>query len=53
MVANHRGLVSLGLVLTLGVTFCMVAALMLLPAALRLMGREEKAVEPEVIRRAA
>jgi hypothetical protein len=53
MVANHRGLVSLGLVLTLGVTFCMVAALMLLPAALRLMGREEKAREPEVTRRAA
>jgi uncharacterized protein len=53
MVANHRGLVSLGLVLTLGVTFCMVAALMVLPAALRLMGREEKDVEPEAVRRAA
>jgi len=40
MIANHRGLVSLGLVLTLGVTFCMIAALVLLPAVLRLLGRE-------------
>jgi predicted RND superfamily exporter protein len=34
--ARHPGMSSLGLVLTLGVTFCMVAALVFLPAVLRL-----------------
>ncbi len=38
MVARHKGLVSLGLVLALGVSFCMAAALGLLPAALQLLG---------------
>jgi hopanoid biosynthesis associated RND transporter like protein HpnN len=34
--ARHQGMSSLGLVLTLGVTFCMVASLVFLPALLRL-----------------
>ena len=33
--AGHRGLAGLGLVLGLGVTFCMIAALVILPALLR------------------
>ncbi len=37
MIARHRGMASLGLALTLGVTFCMVAALIWLPALLRLL----------------
>ncbi|MBX9585611.1 MAG: MMPL family transporter [Gemmataceae bacterium] len=37
MTARHRGMASLGLVLTLGVTCCMVAALVWLPAVLRLL----------------
>ena len=41
MIASHRGLFSLGLMLAAGVTFCMVAALVLLPAALRLAGRRQ------------
>ncbi len=36
LVARHEGMASLGLALTLGVTFCMVAALVWLPAVLRL-----------------
>ena len=36
MTARHRGMAGLGLALTLGVTFCMFAALLLLPAVLRL-----------------
>lgn len=54
MVASHRGLVSLGLVLALGVTACMAAALVLLPAVLRLAsrpGRRRTAIHIE--RRAA
>jgi len=54
MVASHRGLVSLGFVLALGVTACMAASLVLLPAALRLasrQGRRRMAVPVE--RRAA
>lgn len=35
--ARHRGLSSMGLVLALGVAFCMAAALVLLPALLRLV----------------
>jgi predicted RND superfamily exporter protein len=34
MIANHRGLASLGLALTLGVTACMLTALVFLPALL-------------------
>jgi hopanoid biosynthesis associated RND transporter like protein HpnN len=43
MVARHKGLAGLGLVLTLGVLGCMVAALVLLPAALRLMSKRPAA----------
>ncbi|MFO0810151.1 MAG: MMPL family transporter [Gemmataceae bacterium] len=46
MVASHKGLIGLGLMLTLGVTFCMVAALGLLPAALRLLGDRNGARTP-------
>jgi predicted RND superfamily exporter protein len=54
MVARHKGLVSLGLVLTLGVTGCMVAALVLLPAFLRLASkRPAAAVQRPAARRAA
>src|SRR4029077_7024202 len=34
MIASHRGLASLGLILTLGVTCCMLTALVFLPALL-------------------
>ena len=34
MIANHRGLASLGLAPTLGVTACMLTALVFLPAML-------------------
>ena len=34
MISQHRGLYSLGLVLTLGVTCCMLTALVFLPALL-------------------
>ena len=37
MIARHRGMASLGLALTLGVTFCMVAALVWLPALLQVL----------------
>jgi hopanoid biosynthesis associated RND transporter like protein HpnN len=37
--ARHQGMASLGLALTLGVTFCMLAALVLLPAVLHLLDR--------------
>ena len=34
MIASHKGLASLGLVLTLGVSCCMLTALVFLPALL-------------------
>jgi hopanoid biosynthesis associated RND transporter like protein HpnN len=37
MISHHRGLFGLGFILTLGVTCCMLAALVVLPAMLRLM----------------
>jgi hopanoid biosynthesis associated RND transporter like protein HpnN len=40
MIARHKGLAGLGLVLALGVTSCMVAALVFLPAALRLINKQ-------------
>jgi hypothetical protein len=43
MTARHQGMASLGLALTIGVTSCMVAALVLLPAVLQL-----KTVQAEV-----
>ncbi len=37
MTSRHQGMASLGLALALGVTFCMIAALVWLPAILRLL----------------
>jgi uncharacterized protein len=45
LLARHQGMASLGLALTLGVTLCMVAALVWLPAVLRL--RDLRRVKPE------
>jgi predicted RND superfamily exporter protein len=48
MVASHRGLESLGRVLTLGVTTCTVTSLVFLPAVLTWMrpaGRDEEQAE--------
>ena len=55
MTARHAGMASLGLTLALGVTFCMVAALVWLPAVLRLLDRTpaEPAVLPLNRKRAA
>jgi hopanoid biosynthesis associated RND transporter like protein HpnN len=57
MISRHRGLASLGLVLTIGVTCCMVTALIFLPAVLRLLNdrkqRPAGQAGPEVLRRAA
>ena len=47
MTARHAGMASLGLALTLGVTFCMVAALVLLPAVLRLLDERRLRAEGE------
>jgi len=48
MTASHAGMASLGLVLTLGVTFCMIAALVLLPAVLHLLDVRRLKRETEV-----
>jgi len=47
-ISQHRGLYSLGVVLTLGVTCCMLTALVFLPALLRLVSvrHANKQVEP-------
>ncbi len=49
MIARHRGLYSLGLVLTLGVGACLIVSLVLLPSILAVLarGRESAADEPE------
>ena len=44
MIAQHRGMASLGLILAIGVTCCMLTALVFLPALLNVMGKREKAV---------
>lgn len=41
MIANHRGLASLGLALTLGVTACMLTALVFLPALLGIISARQ------------
>lgn len=41
MISSHQGLIGLGLILTLGVGCCMLAALVFLPAVLRLTGKVE------------
>ncbi|HVX14976.1 MAG TPA: MMPL family transporter [Pirellulales bacterium] len=43
MIASHRGLQSLGRVLTLGVTCCMFTSMIMLPALLVLMSRKRRA----------
>jgi hopanoid biosynthesis associated RND transporter like protein HpnN len=56
MVSTERGLVGLGLILTVGVGCSMLCALVLLPAALALLARgegREEAVEPVALWRAA
>ncbi len=45
MVAAHQGLVSLGMVLTIGVACCLVVSLVLLPAVLTLISRNRAEVE--------
>ena len=47
MISQHRGLYSLGLVLTLGVSCCMLTALVFLPALLRLVSQGRVKVEVE------
>jgi len=42
MVAHHRGIHSLGLVLILGVASCLVASLVLLPAVLTIVARQTR-----------
>jgi len=51
MTARHQGMAGLGLALTLGVTFCMVAALVWLPALLRVLDerRLRRELLPEVM----
>ena len=49
MIAQHRGLASLGLVLTLGVTCCMLTALVFLPAMLGLASKKWEECEPIVL----
>jgi len=44
MIAQHQGMASLGLILTVGVTCCMGTALVFLPALLYVMGKREKPV---------
>jgi predicted RND superfamily exporter protein len=63
MIASHRGLASLGRVMTLGVTFCLLSSLLTLPAVLSWLSRfravkavEDESAEPEELetpRRAA
>jgi uncharacterized protein len=52
MISCHRGLAGMGLLLTLGVTCCMLTALVFLPAVLRVLstrGRAGKASEAAVV----
>ncbi len=48
MISHHRGLFGLGLILTLGVTCCMLASLVFLPAVLRLMDKTEQASQGDL-----
>jgi uncharacterized membrane protein YdfJ with MMPL/SSD domain len=49
MIASHRGLQSLGRVLTLGVSCCMFTSIIMLPALLTWLSRNRKA-EPEEVK---
>jgi predicted RND superfamily exporter protein len=42
MIAQHRGMASLGLILAIGVTCCMLTALVFLPSLLFVMSKREK-----------
>jgi hopanoid biosynthesis associated RND transporter like protein HpnN len=42
MISRHRGLASLGLTLTIGVTCCMLTALVFLPAVLRVLSARQQ-----------
>lgn len=53
MISNHRGIYSLGLSLTLGVTCCMLTALVFLPALLRLKSAREQAAQEQPVRKVA
>lgn len=53
MVGSHRGLVSLGFVLALGVTASMIAALVTLPAALQILGAATIKTSRDTFRKAA
>jgi hopanoid biosynthesis associated RND transporter like protein HpnN len=46
MISHHRGLFGLGLLLTIGVSCCMVTALVFLPALLSLVTRRAPPAEP-------
>jgi predicted RND superfamily exporter protein len=45
MLAQHRGMASLGLILTVGVSCCMLTALIFLPALLYVMGKRDKSAD--------
>ena len=50
MIAQHRGMAGLGLILTVGVTCCMLTALVFLPALLYVMGKRQKtSAEPATL----
>jgi hypothetical protein len=49
MVASHRGLQSLGRVLTLGVTCCLFTSLVMLPALLTWATRNRRAPAEDVV----
>jgi hopanoid biosynthesis associated RND transporter like protein HpnN len=53
MISNHRGIYSLGLALTLGVSCCMLTALVFLPALLRLQSLRGAGTSASATRRAA
>jgi predicted RND superfamily exporter protein len=44
MISRHRGLASLGFILSLGVGCCMVTALVFLPSALRLLSQRHQTI---------
>jgi predicted RND superfamily exporter protein len=46
MLAKHRGIESLGCVMAIGVTACMVAGLTFLPAMLNIITRRQKNKKP-------
>lgn len=49
LISQHRGLSSLGLVLTLGVSCCMFASLVFLPCLLSILSTRNKSETPHVI----